>query len=58
MKIENNCPTCGRLIQIDDETVSNLICDLCENEFCVEYDMIISESGIETEVVIFKEKAK
>ena len=56
MRIENNCPTCGRLIQVDDEIKNNFTCDLCECEINLEYEMIITEFGIETEVVIFKEK--
>ena len=55
MKIENNCPNCGRLVQIDDETRNNFTCDLCECEINLEYDMIINSNNVETEVVIFKE---
>lgn len=57
MIIENNCPKCGRAISIDaDTTNGSFICGICECEINLQYDMHISENGIETEIVIFKEK--
>lgn len=56
MLINNNCPNCGRLLEITDNSKDEIICNVCECPIDVNYDIIITEEGIETEITIFKEK--
>ena len=57
MQIQNNCPNCGRTIIVNDDAINGIFhCYLCECEIYLNYEMQISEEGVETEVVIFKEK--
>jgi len=57
LQIQNNCPKCGRKISVNDDTINGVFhCYFCDCEIELNYDMIIQENGIETEIVTFKEK--
>lgn len=56
MLINNNCPNCGRLLEYTDSSKDEITCNVCECVIDVNYDIIITEEGIETEIMLFKEK--
>lgn len=56
MLINYNCPNCGRLLKNIDNLKDEIICNVCECVIDVNYDIIITEEGITTEIAIFKEK--
>lgn len=56
MLINYNCPNCGRLLEDIDNSKDEITCNVCECVIDVNYDIIITEEGIETEIMLFKEK--